>query len=90
MIIQIKKFGDILISRDAGKEALAAFRPTLRSLAPDEKIQIDFSGVSTIGPSWMSEFVTVLQNEYEDRVVILPTDNPAVNVTLEFLKSIRK
>ena len=90
MIIQLKKFGDTLVSRDAGREALAAFRPTLKTLARDEKIQIDFSGIFTLSPSWAAEFILVLQKEYGDRVELLPTDNAAVQATIEFLHKIYK
>lgn len=89
MIIELKKFGDTLVSRDAGKEALAAFRPTLQSVKPDEKIQIDFAGIFALSPSWASEFILALQKEFGDRLELLPTDNSSVNLTMQFLKKIR-
>ena len=89
MLIQLKKFGDTLVSRDAGKEALAAFRPTLKALAQNEKIQIDFSDVFTLSPSWASEFILALQKEYAGRVELLPTENPSVNLTMEFLTKLK-
>ena len=88
MIIQLKKFGDTLVSRDAGKEALAAFQPTLQTLAPDEKIQIDFTDIFTFSPSWAAEFILVLQKQYGFRVELLPTKNLAVIMTLDFLKQL--
>ncbi|PIR87826.1 MAG: hypothetical protein COU10_02465 [Candidatus Harrisonbacteria bacterium CG10_big_fil_rev_8_21_14_0_10_45_28] len=90
MIIQLKKFGDTLVSRDAGKEALAAFRPTLNTLSPEEKVQIDFSGIFTLSPSWASEFILALQNEYGSRVELMQSDNAAVQATLQFLKEINE
>lgn len=90
MIIQLKKFGDILVSRDAGKEALAAFRPTLEALAPKEKILIDFSGVFALSPGWACEFILALKNEYGTTVELLPTDNAAANATIQFLDQTRE
>ncbi|PIR87164.1 MAG: DUF4325 domain-containing protein [Candidatus Harrisonbacteria bacterium CG10_big_fil_rev_8_21_14_0_10_49_15] len=90
MRIEIKKFGDTLVSRDAGREALNAFRPTLASLLPAEKIQMDFSGIFTISPSWAAEFILPIQKEYGEAVELLPTDNPAVKATLDFLESLNQ
>jgi hypothetical protein len=42
MIIMLNKFGTLLMSRQAGKEALAAFQPDLRLVKPDEKVTVDF------------------------------------------------
>jgi len=44
MVIKIKKFGTILISRQAGKEALLAFQPTLTKVKDKEKVEVDFGG----------------------------------------------
>ena len=86
MIIKLKKFGTTLISRQAGKEALAAFRPTLRSVAVTEPLVVDFSGVITFSPSWGDEFLTPLLEEFGDRLVLKTTDNFSVKATLEILK----
>lgn len=85
MIIALEKFGATLISRQAGKEALAAFRPTLRTAA-DEPLLIDFTGVITFSPSWGDEFLTPLLNEYGRRLALKMTDNPSVMATLEILE----
>lgn len=47
MTILIKKFGDVSMSRPDGKEAYAAFLPTLMGLKDDEEIIIDFSDLNT-------------------------------------------
>lgn len=86
MIIALEKFGTTLISRQAGKEALAAFRPTLRAAAADEPMLIDFTGVITFSPSWGDEFLTPLLNEYGRRLTLKMTDNPSVIATLEILE----
>lgn len=51
MIIEVKKFGKMLISRPAGKEAasviLSSFKPTTNT----EPVELDFSEVEVIAPS---------------------------------------
>lgn len=86
MIIELKKFGDILTSRKAGGEALAAFLPTLKSLGSDEKIKIDFKGVSVLTPSWADEFIGKLWIEYGEKVEFINDDNPSVQSALQFAK----
>lgn len=86
MTIELKKFGNTLISRQAGREAFAAFQPTLREITPKEAIEVDFDGVLTFSPSWADEFLTPLTKEFGERVVFHATDNLSVKATLEILK----
>jgi len=86
MIIKIAKFGSVLTSRQAGKEAHAAFLPTLEGLEKKDKITIDFEGVSTFSPSWGDEFITPLQKRFGDSLSLLNTDNPSVLLTLSLLE----
>lgn len=86
MRIELKKFGDTLLSRQAGKEALAALQSTLVELKPDEILEVDFSGVITFSPSWGDEFLTPLLNKFGDHLALLPTDNPSVKITVELLE----
>ena len=86
MIIELKKFGDTLISRQAGREAFAAFQPTLRALGPAENIEVSFEGVLTFSPSWADEFLTPLIKKFGDRVHVLPSDNLSVRATMEILQ----
>ena len=44
MIIQLKKFGTTLISRQTGKEAALALQPLLKDVKEDETVEIDFDG----------------------------------------------
>ena len=55
----------------------------------DEKIQLDFSDVFAMSPSWASEFILALQKEYVGRVELLPTDNASVVMTMQFLDKIK-
>ena len=84
MRIELKKFGEVLTSRPAGKEAFAAIRPILN---PNVKVvEIDFSDIISLSPSWADEFFTALKNMYGDRIKYLPTDNPSVMETLKILE----
>jgi len=88
MIIFMKKFGDVLISRQAGKEAYAAFLPTLSNLRDDEALVIDFTGINTFSPSWGDEFMTPIQNKYGERLILRHTNNPSVALTIATLEEI--
>lgn len=81
-IIHLKKFGNVLLSRPAGREAFNAIRPTLN---PDESIQIEFEGVLTVTPSWFDEFMTNLTEFAKGDVELLPTRNASVLVALPVL-----
>lgn len=90
MLIELKKFGTTLTSRDDGREALAAFLPSLKNLLADELIEISFDGVNTLSPSWADEFLTGLQKLFPDRVILKPNDNPSIKATLKLLENIRQ
>lgn len=90
MKIDLSKFGSTLVSRSAGREALAAFRPVLKELKKDEEIRIDFSKVQVLSPSWADEFITKLQQAYPKQVKLGPSDNPSVKATFELLEQIHK
>jgi len=89
MLIQLKKFGTTLSSRPTGKEAFAAFQPSLRELKEGEAIEIDFEGVIVFGPSWADEFLTPILDQYKDKVSLSHTENPSVQATLDLLGQIR-
>lgn len=86
MVIQLKKFGTTLISRQTGKEAFLAFQPALKDIKNSETVEIDFDGVLTFSPSWGDEFLTPLLNKYNERLILKNTDNPSVKTTLEILQ----
>ena len=90
MRLQLEKFGKTLISRELGSEALKALQPTLRELSPDERLEVDFSGVLTLSPSWGDEFLSPLLDQLGDRLVILPSDNLSVQATLKTLQEVNK
>jgi hypothetical protein len=86
MIIELKKFGTILTSRQLGKEALAAFLPSLNNVLSEEKVEIDFSGVSVFSPSWGDEFLTPLEKKFGNKLALKRTDNPSVMASVEMLE----
>lgn len=84
MLIELKKFGDILTSREAGREALSAFLPTLKSVDKNEKITIDFQGVSVLTPSWADEFIRPILEKYDKKVSFTHDTNPSVKAAMRF------
>lgn len=86
MLINVKKFGTVLVSRPAGKEAYLSLQYLIKKLPEKEGLEIDFEGVSVLTPSWADEFITPLQSVYENRVQLLNTENPSVKATLKTLE----
>lgn len=86
MIIELKKFGVTLTSRQAGREASSALKMMLENLSPNETLMIDFSGVDTFSPSWGDEFLTPLVSRYKEKLKLKKTNNPSVEATLEILE----
>ena len=85
MKVELKKFGEILNSRDDGREALLAISPELDQVSSNETIEVDSIGVFSMSLSWADEFLSPLRERFGDRLVILPTDNPSINEAMEFL-----
>lgn len=90
MRIALKKFGTLLVSREAGKEAYAAFAPRLQEIPDHGAVEVDFSGVITFSPSWGDEFLSPLQKKHKNKLVLSNTTNPSVQATLKLLGEINK
>ena len=90
MKLQLEKFGKTLISRELGSEAFKAFQPTLREFSKSEELEIDFSGVLTLSPSWADEFLSPLLNQLGNKLILLPSDNLSVQATLKILQEVNK
>jgi hypothetical protein len=85
MKIKLVKFGEILTSRSAGREAGLSIKAYQRPKA-NEKIELDFDGVLSIGPSWLGEVLDLLYEEYgKARVVLMPAKNRSVIETVKIL-----
>lgn len=84
MRIDVGQFGASLVSRPAGREAALALQANvLRNIQTHEPIEVDFTNVLVLTPSWGDEFIGILRKQYGDRLVILPSDNPSVQLTLK-------
>ena len=88
MKVELQKFGTTLISRQSGREAFAAFLPTLREIPSDESVEVDFNGVLTFSPSWGDEFLRPLQEKFGQHLILLKSKNLSVTMTIELLEKI--
>lgn len=85
MIIELKKFGEILVSRPAGREAFLAMSAYVtKDLEAGEEIIIDFDGVKVLTPSWADEVITKLAKDY--KVKFENASNPTVKATIMTLE----
>lgn len=85
MKIEMKKFGSLLISRPAGREAFLAASAYIFPKDEKEPIILDFEGVKVLAPSWADEFVGGLHKNYKNTLKILPTKNQTVIETFKVL-----
>jgi hypothetical protein len=85
MNLKIKKFGDILTSRPAGREAALTSLAYDQELKKSDTISLDFEGILAMTPSWLSEFVQTLQQNGHKKIIFLPSDNPTVTSSIEFI-----
>ena len=83
MTVDMVKFGDILISRPAGREAFLAAKAYLfTENAGSDSIILDFKGVKVLAPSWGDEFITGLKSLYPNHIEAANIDSPAVKAAL--------
>lgn len=85
MKIELKKYGEILISRQAGREAALVVRAYQKPLNGIEPIEIDFAGVKVMTPSWLDEFLQGIKGEFKNKVVLLPSTNSSVIESIKVL-----
>lgn len=86
MKIELKKFGDMLISRPAGREAFLVLSAYItRDINKSQQIEIDFSGVKVLTPSWADEVVTKIFEQFPN-VKLTNTENASVQATLKTLR----
>lgn len=83
MIIKIEKFGKMLISRPAGKEAFLAAKAYILP-KNKELIELDFANVAVLSPSWADEFILGIKT-INPNVKYINTDNASVKSTLEII-----
>jgi len=84
MLVEMKNFGDILMSRPAGREAfLMAKAYAFKEIMRDEEIILDFDGIKVLAPSWADEFILGMKKEYPNTIQYLNTENPSVKASLK-------
>jgi sugar/nucleoside kinase (ribokinase family) len=84
MNIQISDFGDVLVSRPAGKEAfLGAKAYIFGNVASSDTFVLDFSGVKVLAPSWADEFISGIRSVFPNHIEFVHTENPSVSASLK-------
>jgi hypothetical protein len=84
MNVKINNFGDILISRPAGREAfLMAKAYVFNEINPTDEIVLDFSEIKVLTPSWADEFIFGIKKEYNNILYYTNTENPSVKASLK-------
>ncbi len=88
MVLDVHNFGDVLMSRPAGKEAFAMAKAyIIKPLNENETISLDFKNVKVLAPSWADEFVTNLKKEYKNPIEFLNTENESVSQSLKYVSA---
>lgn len=85
------KFGKILNSRPAGREAALRAKQIINGVDDSEEITLDFSQVEVLTPSFADEFTKGLKEIYPNKKIRLEgfTDNPLTKDTLTSLGLIK-
>ncbi|MBI2589913.1 DUF4325 domain-containing protein [Candidatus Berkelbacteria bacterium] len=84
----MKKFGAVLTSRQAGREAYAAYSPHLVTLGKNDDLNLNFEGVEALSPSWADEVLTPFLERFGKRLILSSTNNPSVKLTIKTLEQI--
>lgn len=88
MVVDVHNFGDVLVSRPAGKEAFAMAKAyIIKPLNENEIISLDFKNVKVLAPAWADEFVTNLKKEYKNPIEFLNTENESVSESLKYVSA---
>ena len=86
MTLSIGKFGEVLMSRPAGKDAfLLAKAYILNNMQKDDEIILDFNDVKVLTPSWADEFISGIKYTYHNKLSVVNTSNESVKASLDIL-----
>lgn len=89
MKIDVSKFGTALISRPAGREAFLSARAYAIPKDSKELIELDFSNVKVLTPSWADEFIQGLKETFgASRISIIEGNNLSVRMTFETISAV--
>ena len=84
MILQMSSFGEVLISRPAGREAfLGASAYIFNTFERENELILDFDNVKVLAPSWADEFIFAVRKNITSNISYIHTDNPSVSASLE-------
>ena len=84
MVVNVCNFGNILMSRPAGREAfLMAKAYVFRDLNKTDDLILDFEGIKVLAPSWVDEFISGIKSEYQNKIQYINTENPSVKASLK-------
>jgi len=87
MIVDINNFGDILLSRPAGREAfLMAKAYVFKEIKNNDDIILDFDKIKVLTPAWADEFISGIKSAYTNTVQYLNTENPSVKASLKAIE----
>jgi len=84
MVVNVGNFGDMLLSRPAGREAfLMAKAYVFMGINPQDDIILDFNDIKVLTPSWIDEFITGIRSELANPLQYINTENPSVKASLK-------
>ena len=84
MVVDMSSFGEMLMSRPAGREAImGASAYIFDGVNADEAITLDVQNVKMLAPSWADEFITGLKDKLSNKIDYLNTENPSVKASLK-------
>jgi hypothetical protein len=86
MKIFAKKFGDFLMSRPAGKEATTIILSMIKIEAEVKILELDFTGVKSVGPSWLHEVCNGVRKSFPSlKIIINDAGNTSVQESMKFV-----
>ena len=87
MKIELKKFGTSLVSRPDGREAFLVLKAYLKPKTKEESIELDFSNIHVLTPSWLDEFIRGIQETFPtNSIIYLPSHNASVIESIKIIQ----
>jgi len=83
MLVKVSNFGDVLMSRPAGREAFMMARAYVFKEIKNDEIILDFENIKVLAPSWADEFINGIKSEYSNSIEYINTENPSVKASLK-------
>lgn len=88
MRVTMSKFGVLLNSRPAGREAALRLFQIVNGSGKKEDVVLDFSGVEVLTPSFADEFLHKVKEKYgTDKVKIENTDTKVVREAIDIIEN---